>query len=375
MKKQIIISVISDLVTDQRVHKVCTTLHNEGYDILLIGAKRNKSKILEPRPYKTRRLSLLFQKGFGMYAEWNIRLFFVLLFKKADILLANDLDTLWPNFLVSKWRGKKLVYDSHEYFTEQEEVQHRKFVKKIWTKIEQFIFPKLKWVYTVNDSIAKIYTEKYKVPVKVVRNMPLLIIPANKEFEAGQLFPQQWNNKKILLTQGTGMNANRGIEELILAMKELPQQFVLLIVGGGLIIDELKLLVTRESLNEKIHFTGQLIPAELKLLTSQCFCGFSLDKPTCLNYYYSLPNKLFDYIAAQIPVIGSNMPEVEAIIKNYKVGLVLSEVTPEAIAQKVMEFYNDNDLYTDCQKNTISARAILNWDTDAKILVDLFGSV
>jgi glycosyltransferase involved in cell wall biosynthesis len=372
LAKRVIISVISDLVTDQRVHKVCTTLHNEGYKILLIGAKRKKSKILEPRLYKTKRISLLFQKGFGMYAEWNIRLFFILLFKKTDIFLANDLDTLLPNFLVGKFKGKKIVYDSHEYFTEQEEVQNRKFVKKIWTKLEQFIFPKLKNVYTVNESIAKIYTEKYNVSVKVVRNMPMLTPQLLTVFDTLQPYLHEWKDKTILLTQGTGMNANRGIEELILSMKQLPGQFVLLIVGGGLVIEELKLLVVKENLAEKIHFTGQLIPDELKLLTSQCFCGFSLDKPTCLNYYYSLPNKLFDYIAANIPVIGSNMPEVANVIEKYKVGLVLSEVTPTAIAQQVGELYNNTELYNECKKNTITATGVLNWNTDAEILIQLF---
>jgi glycosyltransferase involved in cell wall biosynthesis len=366
--KRVIISVISDLVTDQRVHKVCTTLHNEGYKIVLIGAKRKKSKALELRLYKTKRISLLFQKGFGMYAEWNIRLFFVLLFKRTDILLANDLDTLLPNFLVGKFRSKKIVYDSHEYFTEQEEVQNRKFVKKIWTRLEQFIFPKLKNVYTVNDSIAKIYTEKYNVPVKVLRNMPILNTAENVA-----PYSYEWgHDKKILLTQGTGMNANRGIEELILSIHHLPENFILVIAGGGLVIDGLKKLVTTEKLDRRVFFTGSLLPEILRGLTQKAFCGFSLDKPTCLNYYYSLPNKLFDYIAAHIPVIGSNMPEVAAIIETYKVGTVLYEVTPTAIAQKVMELYNNSELYDYCKKNTLTATAVLNWDTDAKTLIHLF---
>src|SRR5689334_15932835 len=126
MKKKVIISVTSDLVTDQRVHKVSQTLHANGFDVLLVGRKMRKSLPLEKRAYRTKRFALWFEKTALFYMNYNIRLFFFLLFSRVDILLSNDLDTLPANYLVSILRKKPLVYDSHEYFTGVPELQHRK---------------------------------------------------------------------------------------------------------------------------------------------------------------------------------------------------------------------------------------------------------
>ena len=99
--KKIIVSVTNDLSMDQRVEKVCATLFKNGFEVTLVGRKFKNSYSLN-REYKTKRFSLLFNNGFLFYAEFNIRLFFYLLFSKKDILLANDLDTLLPNYLTSK---------------------------------------------------------------------------------------------------------------------------------------------------------------------------------------------------------------------------------------------------------------------------------
>src|SRR2546421_4371576 len=147
--KHVIISVTTDLVTDQRVHRAAITLHKKGMKVTLIGRKkRNSENVI--REYKTVRFKLWWEKGAMFYASYNFRLFFYLLFHKADVLVSNDLDTLLPNFLISKIKKAELFYDSHEYFTEVPELVNRKGIQKIWKMIEQFIFPKLKHVYTVN---------------------------------------------------------------------------------------------------------------------------------------------------------------------------------------------------------------------------------
>ena len=138
----------------------------------------------------------------------------MVLFQKVDVLVANDLDTLLPNYLNSKLKGAHLVYDSHELFCEVPELQSNPTKKKIWKRLERWISPKLKNVFTVNDSIAKIYSDEYKVDVKVVRNIPLLSNRVSfKKISKQELgIP---SDKKIIVLQGAGINVDRGAEEAV----------------------------------------------------------------------------------------------------------------------------------------------------------------
>jgi hypothetical protein len=119
--KRIILSVTNDLCSDRRVLKVAHTCCHNGYDVLLVGRKLKKSPPLN-LPFKSKRLRLCFNRSAFFYAEYNLRLFFLLLFSKVDILLSNDTDTLLANYLASKIRRKKLVFDAHEIFPEVPEL-------------------------------------------------------------------------------------------------------------------------------------------------------------------------------------------------------------------------------------------------------------
>ena len=150
-KKRIIVSVTNDLITDQRVHRTCTTLTNEGFDIILVGRQLNP-RFSVKRAYSTKRFKLPINNGPLFYALYNLRLFAFLFWNKVDILLANDLDTLPANYLASRIKGCKLIYDSHEYFCHVPELIDRPFVQKIWLAIERWIFPKLKNIISKNSS-------------------------------------------------------------------------------------------------------------------------------------------------------------------------------------------------------------------------------
>ena len=364
--KTIIVSVSNDLYSDQRVRKMCESIQAMGFSIVLLGRKLHDSKNITDRKYKIRRFKLPFTKGALFYASLNIRLFFYLLFHKADVLLANDLDTLLSNFLISKIKGIPLVYDTHEYFTEVPELQGRK-AKKIWEKIEAYIFPKLKDVITVNKSIADIYSKKYNVDINIIKNLP------NKLEKFTALSKKDLGIEhidKYIILQGAGINIDRGAEELVAAMHKI-NNAKLLIIGNGDVIPKLKAEVNNSELVDKIIFIEKQNHKRLMSYTHHAELGLSLDKDSNMNYRFSLPNKIFDYINMGIPILVSDLVEVRNIVDSYNVGLVLGEHSPIEIAKQVNIMLKD-DYKTKLKSNIIKAAKDLNWEQQENIITNIY---
>lgn len=370
-KPRAIVSVINDLSTDQRVHKVCSFLTDQGYDVLLVGRKKRDSVALNQRPYSTKRMVLLFEKGALFYAFFNLRLFFFLLFRKSQLLVSNDLDTLLPNVLIARFKRVPLVYDSHEYFTEVPELLSRPKVRRIWERIEQYAFPKLKTVYTVNQSIAGKYHQKYHVPIQVVRNVSPLWKPTNIPSKSELGIPE---NKHLLIMQGAGLNIDRGVEEAI-AMMHYLNDTVLMLVGDGDIIPAMKQRVEAEQLTEKVLFFGKRPYAELMVFTFHADLGLSLDQPTNPNYEFSLPNKVFDYMHAGTPIICSDVVEVANLVKQHDLGLVLTDYAPEHMAQLIGHLLSDTDRMHQLKLNCEKAALIENWEKETETLQRIYANV
>ena len=363
-KKRIVVSVTSDLVSDNRVHKTCLTLTEMGFDVMLVGRKLPGSQVLSSRSYATKRLKLLFRKGPLFYACFNFRLLFLLMFSKFDVLLSNDLDTLPANFLISKLKRKPLVYDSHEFFTEVPELVHRPKVKRIWEWLEKQMVPKLKFAYTVCGSIAKIYSEKYGVPFRVVRNVP---VKGKSEPTSGHIHP---GTEKIILYQGA-VNVGRGLEQAIRAM-HFVENARLLIAGDGDIRQELESLVSEEGLKNKVKFMGLLSIDELLHLTPKADLGLSIEEDIGLNYRYALPNKLFDYIQAKVPVLVTNLPEMAAIVSQYGIGDITPSLEPKILAKTFSEMLHNVTRRKIWKENLEKAACELTWENEEKVLKEIF---
>ena len=368
MRKKVIVSVINDLVTDQRVNKTCRTLLGMGFEVLLVGRRLKNSMPIDDRPYATHRMRMLFTKGPLFYTCFNVRLFFFMLFRKADLLVSNDLDTLLPNFLVNKLKSIPLVYDSHEYFTEVPELVNRKSIQKIWKSIEKWIFPKLESVITVNDSIATLFEKEYGIRPVVVRNISMTPMVKNLKTRQELGLPV---DKFILILQGSGINIQRGAEELVEAMQYVSDA-VLLIVGGGDVLGKLKEMVIAFQLEEKIFFKPKQPYEQLFNLTYIADLGLTLDKDSNINYRYSLPNKLFDYIHAGIPVLATPLTEIKKIIEEFDIGDFIPDHQPINIADKINEIIADQDQLEGWKNNTIFAASQLNWEQEEQVLKGVF---
>ena len=368
LRKKIIVSVISDIVTDQRVQKECNTLVEMGYDVCLAGRNSSREFLLDKLPFRIIRFRNPFKRGVLMYFVFNVQLFFFLLFRNTDVLWANDLDTMLPNFLVSRLKNKKLVYDSHEYFTAS---VNKKSSRKIWARMEKYIFPKLKNVITVNNSIKNIYEKKYKVPVTVVRNVPYNYVIS----EASQkvILPP---DKKILLIQGMGINENRGAEEAILTMQYLPDDYILYFIGSGTIWGRLKQLVLELKLSEKVIFIEPLPYLEMMEYTRQSFLGLIFEKiDASEEHLFALPNKFFDYVHAGIPVLSSEAVEIKLLIDQYHVGDTIGNFDPSEIAKKILEISKNKNVYDLWKQNTAEASEDLNWENEEKSLINFMQNV
>ena len=370
--RRVIISVVSDLVTDQRVHRTALALHAKGLKVTLVGRRMRKSLKMPDRPYEFKRFNLGIETGPLFYALYNIRLFFYLLFNKADVLVTNDLDTLLPNYIVSKLKSSVLFYDSHEYFTEVPELVNRPRIQSFWLAIEKYIFPKLKNVFTVNDSIASIYNSKYNVDVKVIRNMPFRSHMKTSPITRAQLgLP---TDKKIFLFQGAGINVDRGAEEAIEAISGVDNA-VLLFIGGGDVIDDIKRNVELLNLQQKVFFLPKQPMEVLYQYTSLADFGLSLDKDSNLNYKYSLPNKLFDYIQAQLPVLASNLPEVRKIVEQYGIGKITPSHSIDDLRKSMKSMVSDDTQLALWKENLKFAASELCWENEEKKLFDIFKDV
>lgn len=357
MQKKAIVCVTNDLTTDQRVHKTCLTLQKCGFMVVEYGRLLPESLPIK-RPYLTIRKRLWFREGFSFYAEYNIRLFFYLLFSKVDLIVANDIDTLPAAFLAASLRKKKILFDAHELFSEVPELVQRPFVKKFWQKIEDWLLPHLNHSMTVCQSIADYYRNKYQIDMKVVRNVPLL----KTTTRSNRL---TLNGEKIILYQGA-LNVGRGLEWIFNALP-LIDHAVLVIIGDGYKRQELEKLAVDLQIEKKVKFLGPIHGELLHEYTTSANIGLCLLEKMGLNYYYALPNRIFDYVQAGVPVLASRFPEIAKIVDTYHTGVLIDHYEPTYLAETINQMLSnpiDTSHFHDVAKE-------LCWENEEKILMDL----
>lgn len=358
MSQKLIFTVTTDLTYDQRMIRICTSLANAGYNVLLIGRKLSSSIPLSNQPFKQKRINCLFEKGKLFYAEYNIRLFFYLLFKKMDCICAIDLDTILPCFFISKLKNKKRVYDAHELFCEMKEIVTRPGIYKLWKKIERFTVPKFPKGYTVNQPIADEFKKMYGVDYAVIRNVALL-----KEIQFTE------KKEKFILYQGA-VNEGRGFETLIPAFKNVNCK--LIICGDGNFMQQAKQLVADNQLEYKVIFKGKIKPSELVSITQQACIGVTLFDDKGLSNYYSLANRFFDYLHAGIPQLCVNYPVYKEINSELPIAVLIDDTSSKNIATQLNNLLENEVLYNELQQNCLKLRQTLNWQQEEKKIIQFY---
>jgi glycosyltransferase involved in cell wall biosynthesis len=365
MQKTAIVCVSNDLSTDQRVHKTCLTLQKCGYWVVEVGRLLPDSLPLQ-RPYFVLRKKLQFRSGPFFYAELNIRLFLYLLSAEVDLIFANDLDTLPAAFLAAKLRNKRLIYDTHEFYTETPELVHRPVTQAIWRTIENFAFPRLTDIITVNESIAKLYSDKFNKKIHVCRNIPLSVASTShiKKEDLGIS-----SDKKVILYQGA-LNVGRGLEWVLAAMP-LIENAILLIIGDGDIRKKLQQQTKRLGVEDKVVFLGRIDSNKLAEYTPLADIGLCLLEEKGLSYYYSLPNRVFDYLNAGVPILATDFPEITKIVKTHKTGMLINHYEADYLAKVINEMLTvplDTAHFKNISKE-------LSWEKEEKVLVEVINKM
>lgn len=360
MNSKIIFTVTTDLIYDQRMERICTVLAQEGYNVYIVGRKKPDSADIKNKPYRQVRFSCFFNKGKLFYLEFNLRLFFYLLFSSAHIICSVDLDTALPGFAVAKLRRKKFVYDAHEYFTEVIEVVRRPMIRKMWSMVEQFILPRTQYAYTVSENLKNLYEKKYPVSFEVIRNVPMI-----------EKFEEPVKKDKHLVYIGA-VNEGRGLEEMIDVMPLVNSQ--LYVYGQGDLYSRLIKEVNEKGLQEKIKFFGYIEPVCLKELTRKAYIGVLLLRDDSASYYYSLANKFFDYIHAGIPQVTIDFPEYKAVNEKFEVA-ALTALQIDSIAGAINKLLTDEVYYQQLKENCFRAREEYNWQNESEKLLAFYRRV
>ncbi|MER3464868.1 MAG: group 1 glycosyl transferase [Chitinophagaceae bacterium] len=343
------------------MHRICHSLVNAGYMVTLVGRVLKTSKPLTQQSFFQKRLRCFFNKGFLFYAEYNLRLFFYLLFQRMDAICAIDLDTILPCLLISKIKSIPRIYDAHEYFTEMKELRTRPKVQRFWKSIERFALPKFDLGYTVSDSLAEQFKIHYKRNYKTIRNLPVLKpiqLPERKQ--------------KFLLFQGA-VNEARGFEYLIPAMKNIPYQLV--ICGDGNFMQQLKVLIKENGVEDKVELKGMMTPEELRAIAPLATLGLGLAEKEGLNQYYALPNKFTEYMHAGLPQLAMDYPEYQKINIQYFVAVLLNRLDVSLVADTINKIMEDDTLLQQMHENALKARTIFCWQQEEKKLIHFYQTI
>lgn len=362
--KRIICTVTNDLNYDQRMIRICSTLAKEGYQVTLLGRKKKDSRALKKQNFQQKRIKLFFTKGKLFYLEYNIRLFFLLLFSGFDLVNSVDLDTILPGYFAARIKGKKIAYDAHEFFTEVPEVVDRPIVQKVWQKIEAYTLPRVDFAYTVGQSIADFFQTKYGKEFGVIRNVPF-----RKKTDVANSLPGDRKNR-VILYQGV-LNEGRGIEAIIAAMEQL-NDVELRLIGEGDLSKKLRKMVKDEHLDHRVKFLGYILPDDLPKHTSAAHLGINLLENKGRNYYYSLANKAFDYIQSGIPSVQMDFPEYRRINEQFDVFILLQSLDPDEIAAKINSLFAHPGRYKRLVENCSKAAESLHWENESKKLLSLY---
>jgi len=376
--KRVTMAVHSDFVHDRRVRNEAAALAEVGHVVTVLCAVYQKDKIGH-KPESHNLDGVTYIEHFLKYPSGKMRFWDMMrAFQKslehipADIIHAHDLDTLIPCRMVARRHQSKLIYDSHELYTESIHVAHRPITKFLWRIIELAFIRSSDAVITVCKGIADELHERYrleKVPA-VVRNFSdKPTHTTNKTVPESLVLFKQYH-PKLMLYQGY-IQRGRGLDDAIDALTSAPD-WGLVVCGDGPYQQKCIDRALENGVEHQILWLGQLDLDTLFKVTQYCDLGLCMIEPVSLSYYYALPNKLIEYVQAGLPVVGSNLPEIRRIMDEYTIGWIVDE---HKNLQYVLNSFDSLKEDKSIEKGISSASHSLNWQHEKLSLIEVYKTV
>lgn len=369
---RVLFLVMNDVANDHRVVKEAETLLAAGHEVHAVGVARAGLPARETfrgiavrrvraRPWPTRK---------ARFAEYAARAAAASLRIRPHAIHANDLDTLLPGWAAARLCGARLVYDSHELYLESEHLLGRPRETRIWEAIERRLAPRADAALTVCASIARELESRYGIArVHVVRNLPR----RDRGTEVRELAPGRSPGEPLLLHQGF-LQKGRGLETMVEALRFYPEARLVLL-GEGPEEAALRERARVAGVLERVVFRPPVPLADLLAHTRAADLGLVLYEGRSLNYKYALPNKLFEYIMAGVPVLASDLPEMRAVVAPRGVGRLLADARPEAIARAARGMLEDREALAAMRARCREAAEDLCWEREEKTLLEIYDSL
>ena len=302
--------------------------------------------------------------------------------KSYDYIWANDLPTLYPAFKIAKKLDSKLVYDSHEIYSEtlnqffpekttllKSKIFYLliKFMKIHGKFIEKRIFKKLHCFITVNKSLLNYFDKIYHIPNSlIIMNFPYLKSQTKIE-KIDFRKKYNWEGKSVIFIYQGVLNYGRGIKLFIKSLSITNNRYKLVILGDGPIKNEISTLINELNLENRVKTIPMVSLNKYLNYTSAADFGLNLLEPINKSKEFASPNKLFEYIHIDKPVLCSNTYENKLVIEKYNVGL-MTENSMEEISKNIVKLSQDNNIV---KKEFNLAKNEFNWERQEKKLLEI----
>lgn len=365
LRNKICLVFLGNPFQDSRITNLSNSLREDGFPVSVIGfdwfsLKENhiEKDLKIFRIYKTK-FSLLF------YLQYNLILFKELLKAEAHVFFAEDFYTLPLVTFFAKLKSAKVFYNSREIYAYIGGLHSRPHLQRVITSIERFFIKKADLVMTTGDMDSEFLEKFYTLPkTLVVRNIPLYQKPTSKVD-----FRKQYgiaSDQLILLYQGI-IIPGRGIPIIIEALAKIPDA-VLLLLGDGDQKENYQNHAKKFGVEDRVIFAGSFKQNELINYTAAADVGLSLIENISISYYHALPNKLFEYIMAELPVLSSNLPQMKNIVETYQVGEVINLENQQELIDVLNKWSVDRKLLVSYKINCLPASQELNWQAEYRRL-------